>query len=107
MDYKRLDTDSNPASEYLRKLRELEKEIYELEIEKSNAEHTVRSIEKSKSELEKQLSNIGIPQEIKNQISAKFKSNIFSVVEVENYVEKIDEKMGEFYKNMERNNVIN
>jgi hypothetical protein len=49
-------------------------------------------------QLEKQLSNIGIPQEIKNQISAKFKSNIFSVVEVENYVEKIDEKMGNFIK---------
>lgn len=49
-------------------------------------------------QLEKQLSNIGIPQEIKNQISAKFKSNIFSVVEVENYVEKIDERMGNFIK---------
>jgi hypothetical protein len=49
-------------------------------------------------QLEKQLSNIGIPQEIKNQISVKFKSNIFSIVEVENYVEKIDVRMGDFIK---------
>lgn len=49
-------------------------------------------------QLEKQLSNIEIPQNIKNQISAKFKSNIFSVIEVENYVRKIDDRMDNFIK---------
>jgi hypothetical protein len=56
MSYKEVDAPSSVALEYLRRLRQLEKEIYDLEVEKGRAEHTVKSLEKSKEELEKQAS---------------------------------------------------
>ncbi len=47
---------NNVALVHLRNLRQLEKEIYDLEIFRGKAESTVRSLQKSKEELEKQLS---------------------------------------------------
>ena len=41
---------------HLRKLRQLEKEIYDLEVSRGRAEGDIRTLQKSKEELEKQLS---------------------------------------------------
>ena len=49
-------TNSNVALIHLRNLRQLEKEIYDLEVSRGRAEGDIRTLQKSKGELETQLS---------------------------------------------------
>jgi predicted Zn-dependent protease len=104
MSYKKFNADSNDlALQYLHKLRQLEKEIYNLEIEKSNAEHTVRSIEKSQDELKKQISK-------KTHLDKEQDQQRLLLIEInkslQNSVEKLERSKNELEKNFNEQNKV-
>jgi hypothetical protein len=104
MSNKELDANNNDlALQYLYKLRQLEKEIYDLEIEKGNAEHTVRSIERSQDELQKLISK-------KTHMDKERDQQRLLLLEInkslQNSIEKFEQSKNELEQNFEKQNKV-